>query len=130
MDAVSKRVVRDAGEGQAYIDFTEGYVSGLAEVTERVDREGLLIHIASYIYMRCRMALYRKALPYAERGTLVATNYDAIYTTEKPSYNIDKIKGLYFELGGWKTKELHNAHIPNPRQLQSDEKTRLPGVRR
>jgi hypothetical protein len=81
-------------------------------------------HIASYVHMRTRLALYRRALPEQTARALVATDYDAVYTTREPA---DAASG---ELGGWKRSLLTNARADARRFLVSDQEVKMPGVSR
>lgn len=83
---------------------------------------GGLLQVSSYVRARVRCRLYAAALPYAQTGDLISTDYDAIRTTRAGFEMLG--------LGGWKTKQLHNVTVPNPRWILSDEKTRTPGVTR
>lgn len=83
---------------------------------------GGLLQVSSYVRARVRCRLYAAALPYAQTGDLISTDYDAIRTTRAGF----EMPGL----GGWKTKQLHNVTVPNPRWLVSDEKIRTPGLSR
>lgn len=90
---------------------------------EERDRETLQVHLASYIHMQVRRALYAKALPYAERGTLIATNYDEVLVSEQPQ---EAPTGHL--LGGWKQHEYVNLRVPYPRAKIADNITPvLPG---
>lgn len=42
-----------------------------------------MMHWYSYILMQCARTLYKIALPYAEQGRLIATNYDAVFVLEQ-----------------------------------------------
>lgn len=88
---------------------------------EPADRGECQVHWSSYIVASVRRELYRQAVRHAADGTLIATNYDAIYTTRRPGRSSR-------ELGRWKVRELHHATVPAARQLIADEKVRLPGV--
>lgn len=83
------------------------------------ERPDALMHVGSYILMQCRMALLRR-MEQERRQSLVATNFDAIYTVEKP-----RISSL--AIGDWKWNELTNAIIPSLRRLESDQKIHKPG---
>ena len=78
-------------------------------------------HWYSYIQAQQRLALYHRALSYAQSRELVATNYDAVYQVRAP---VPAETGL----GAWKTTTLHDACVPAARHLRSREKTVLPGV--
>jgi len=49
-------------------------------------------HWFSYTLMQCRLALYKEALPYAEKKQLLATNTDGIFVSEEADVSgyIDK----------------------------------------
>lgn len=93
-------------------------------------RPELLPHVASYINMRVRLATWERAR--AEGRSLVATNFDAVLSTSRPSWKSSTA------LGDWKWRELHPAErptaeglslgVPYPRALISAEKRRLPGL--
>jgi hypothetical protein len=87
-------------------------------------RPGGQLHVASYVRAQVRTWLYEAALPFAKLGKLIATDYDAIRVTERDPALMPELGGL----GGWKVKELHNMTVPKPRWIESDEKTRTPGV--
>lgn len=84
------------------------------------ERPDALMHVGSYILMQCRMALLRR-MEQERRQSLVASNFDAIYTVDKP-------ENSSYEIGDWKWHELTNATIPNLRQLESDQKRQHPGL--
>jgi len=118
--AVSDELVKLGGsDGEEYIDEIAGR-TGILESRER--SSGSLLHLASWVFMRCRCALYDAALPAARRGALVATNFDEIYTTAEPDW-LETGTGL----GQWKVRKLTNAQAPKPRWIDSDQKTRHPG---
>lgn len=89
---------------------------------EPSDRGECLVHWSSYILAGVRRRLWALASPFAERGELVATNYDAVYATTRPKVRPST------RLGGVKLAELHDAIVPASRQIVAAEKVRLPGV--
>lgn len=99
------------------IDVNAGHLQAWVH-PEPADRGELQIHWASYIMTMVRLQLFLAADSYAARHQLIATNYDALYITVKPSFQGRK----------WKVTELHNVHVPAPRHIVSDEKTRRPGI--
>lgn len=127
-DVATFRLVRSRvdPEDRAYTDPDLGL---LAVWVHRVERDAAtaLVHWASYIQASVRRELYRKALPYAQAGALVATNHDALYVTTRPAER--STKGA----GGWKLERLQDAIIPAARHLRATAadgtpKVRLPGV--
>lgn len=90
---------------------------------EPSDRGECLAHWSGYILAAIRRRLWALASPLAERGTLVATNYDAVYSTVRPPGVRPSAR-----LGGVKLATLTNAVVPAARQIVSDGKVRLPGV--
>lgn len=82
------------------------------------NRPEALTHFGSYILDQCRLRLWQRARQ--EGASLIATNYDAIYTTREPE---DSSR----ELGEWKASRLTNVRMPYPRAIESDQKVRLPG---
>jgi hypothetical protein len=114
-----------AGRWQWYTDPQSGISAYVLKEEER-DREGLLVHVSSFIHANVRLATWRKALGYAAQGRLVATNYDAVYAL--PLKGNDIIDSS--DMGAWKARMLSHARIRAPRWLESAEKTRTPGQRR
>jgi hypothetical protein len=88
------------------------------------DAATALVHWASYIQAAVRRRLWRMALPFAEWGGLVATNYDAVYLSIRPAVRSST------RAGEWKLERLQDAVIPAARQLRSRSKVRLPGIPR
>jgi hypothetical protein len=114
----------ESGEAIPFCDPHKGLTGGYWVVEEQRDREGLYIQASSHVLMQTRLALFARAESYAKRGTLVATNYDAVYTTD------GRLPAGTTDLGAWKRKKLHHVTIPAPRWILSDEKTATPGMRR
>ena len=118
-----------SGTGTRHYDESLGEVPGAVELEEWPEHGINLVAQASYIYMRARMKLYLAALPAAKAGSLVSTDYDAIYTTERPEWLPESAN-----TGEWKIAELHangsSLGAPYPRAIISKEKLRLPGVAR
>lgn len=84
-----------------------------------------LTHWFYYIMTRARLALYQRAMIEIQAGNpVIATNYDALYTLHRSSQPIGT------DIGQWKVKRLQHAYFPYSRALVSDEKTRLPGIKR
>lgn len=91
--------------------------------TEPSDRGECQVHWASYILAGVRRRVWQAARPHAEAGTLIATNYDAIYTTDRPA--VRPSTGL----GGWKVKVHHDAISQHARWWSSKEAgATMPGV--
>lgn len=111
-------------ETDMWCDEETGFAGSAYGVkVERRDRESLQIHLSSYIHMQVRRALYKRAAPYAERGTLIATNFDEVLTSEPPT---ERANGSV--LGGWKQHEYVNLRVPYPRAKLADGITPiLPG---
>lgn len=84
------------------------------------ERADALSHVGGYILMQARLALLYR-MEEEQRQRLVASNYDAVYTTNPPKKAEDT-------LGGWKWAQLTNARIPVLRHLESDQKRRTPGI--
>lgn len=99
------------------IDVDAGHLAAWVH-GEPADRGELQIHWASYIMTMVRLQLFLAADSYAARHQLIATNYDALYVTVKPSFRGRR----------WKVTELHNVTVPAPRHIVSDEKVRRPGI--
>lgn len=89
---------------------------------EPSDRGECLLHWSSYILAGVRRRLWALASPFAARGELVATNYDAVYVTTRPKVRLSS------RLGGLKLSVLTDAVVPAARQIVSAEKIRLPGI--
>lgn len=120
---VRYRIVRErlAPADRQVTDPAYGVQALWVHADER-DASTALAHLASYIQAAVRRQLWAKALPYAEAGGLVATNYDALYVTTRPGERSSK------RAGGWKLERLQDAVIPAARSLRSLTKVRLPGV--
>lgn len=81
-------------------------------------------HWFKYIQMQCARALYKMALPYAEEGRLVATNYDAVFVLEKDEarkfvrkYTLEAASVLP---GDWRWSRLHNFKVKGDRSYDAD----------
>ncbi len=122
-DPSTYRIVR-AREGPDDRRVTDPELGVLALWVHRDERESAtaLPHWGSYVQMSVRLALYRTAARYAADGTLVASNYDALYVTTRPTERLSKLAG------GWKLERLQDAVIPAARHLRSRTKTTLPGI--
>lgn len=123
-DARSKTlVVLPAGGDHPYVDRRGGGIGNRFWVHEEEQiRAEHLIHIASFVYDQCRIRLFGRAEH--EGGHLVSTNYDEVYTDLEPTGPGSA------GLGEWKHRPLHNAVVREKRWIESDEKTRTPGVPR
>jgi hypothetical protein len=125
VDRTTRRLVGERpARGFPYCDPHAGMGAGYWIAEAEGEREAMLLHVNSYVMAATRLALWRKACVYAARGLLVATNYDAVYQTDRrePLSSGD--------LGAWKARKLHHVRIRAPRWIESDEKTRTPGQRR
>ena len=122
-DLATYRIVRQrlAPEDRQVTDPEYGLLDLWVHREDRDAATGL-VHWASYIQAAVRRELWRKALPYAEAGGLVATNYDALYVTTRPGERSSR------RAGGWKLERLQDAVIPAARHLRSRTKVRLPGI--
>jgi len=89
-------------------------------------------HWFSYTLMQCRLALYKEALPYAEKKQLLATNTDGIFVSEEADVSgyIDKQEAKGKPAGTWRKSKLTEVSFPALRHLVSQEKVRRPGVPR
>lgn len=119
----SYRVVRSrlSPDDRQITDASLGVTDLFLHADER-DSATALIQIASYVQAAVRRQLWERALPYAEAGALVATNYDALYVSTRPRGRTSR------RAGDWKLERLQDAWIPAARHLRSREKVRLPGV--
>jgi hypothetical protein len=120
---VRYRIVRErvSPDDRQYTDPQTGVTDLFVHADER-DASTALVHIASYVQAAVRRQLWAKALPYAEAGGLVATNYDALYVSTRPQERSSH------RPGGWKLERLQDAVIPAARHLCSAGKVRLPGI--
>lgn len=85
-----------------------------------------LAHVGSHVLANVRMRLFELAYPYAANGTLLATNYDAIYTADAAPpepLNPDA-------LGGIKHHVLDHVKFPHVRWIEARTKLRRPGMPR
>ncbi len=93
-------------------------------------------HWFSHTLMKCRLELYRYALPYARRGELLATNTDAVFVKESADVSgvIAKEDGAGKPAGTWRksklTKQEGKPMFPALRHVISEQKVRRPGVPR
>ncbi len=88
-------------------------------------------HWFSYTLMKCRLTLYQYALPFAEEGTLLASNVDAVYVareTLRARHVIEKHLAYGLPAGTWRKTTLTEVQFPALRHLVSHEKVRRPGV--
>ncbi len=122
-DPSTYRIVRQklAPDDRVVVDPLVGVMALWVHRSER-ESPAALAHWGSYIQASVRRQLWAKALPYAEAGGLVATNYDALYVSTRPGERSSKAAG------GWKLERLQDAVIPAARSLRSVSKVRLPGV--
>lgn len=87
-------------------------------------------HWYAYTLMQCRLALYKYALPYAERGQLLATNTDGIYVANEADVDnvVDKSDACGKPSGTWRKSKLTDVQFPALRHIVSKQKTRRPGI--
>jgi len=82
-----------------------------------------LTHIGSYVLASVRMRLFTLAYRYAANNSLLATNYDAIYTIDAtPPEPLDPER-----LGGIKHQVLEFVRFPHARWIESRTKLSRPG---
>ncbi len=111
------------GPGGAYAYFV---------VQEQLKRQANMTHWFAFTLMQCGRSVFWFMLPYAEQERLQASNYDAIYISgdtraERELYaSHDSTR----RTGQWTYTELTNVSIPAPRSIESNEKTRRPGVKK
>lgn len=97
---------------------------------EKNDTAVLMPHWLNYTTQCVALDTYEFALPYAERGELIATNYDSVLvlnTNVKPN-TVSKYNAITCPPGTWRYQMLTGIYIPAPRAIVCNEKTRLPGV--
>ncbi len=92
-----------------------------------------MVHWFSRTITETARSLYRFALPFAQDGRLVATNYDSVLVVEKNNEGRRYIKKYTSEEihprpGDWRATHLHNCFIVAPRSIECDEKSIRPGV--
>lgn len=113
------------GEGVPYAFFVH---------EEQMDNACSMIHWNGYTLGMAANTLYNFALPYAEQGRLIATNYDSVLVLDGDDirshikrYSAEEI---YCPPGGWRWQELHDVYIVAPRSIICNEKVVLPGIER
>lgn len=75
----------------------------------------------SYIQMSVRLRLYQRILVHVAQGNRVlATDYDCIRLERPPALNLSD--------PAWRVSALTNVTFRHPRWVESDQKTRTPGV--
>jgi hypothetical protein len=93
-----------------------------------------MLHWRDYCIMLCNLSLFNYALPYAEVGRLIMTNYDElliIATDEQQRYaKKHSLESLMCEMGDLRWQMLTNVKIHGDRSLECDQKTVRPGVPR
>lgn len=91
-----------------------------------------MLHWRDYCIMLCNLTLFNYALPYAETGRLIMTNYDEliiIATDEKQRYaQKHTLESLMCNMGDLRWQALTNVKIHGDRSLECDQKTVRPGV--
>jgi hypothetical protein len=92
-----------------------------------------MVHWFNYTIQEVALDTYRFALPYAERGELIATNYDSVLTlnTQVNPNSVRKhtTEDIIRRAGDWRWQRLTGIYIPAPRAINCDQKYRRPGVR-
>lgn len=79
---------------------------------------------SSFIVSTVRLWIYQRMVEHQGAGnTVLASNYDAIILANPTTLPLDPE-----QLGGWRQQALSHVFIPQPRWLESDQKTRRPGV--
>jgi len=88
-------------------------------------------HWFNYTIQQVARDTYDFALPFAERGELIATNYDSVLVldTEVKPNTVRKHSSISCDPGTWRWQLLTNIYVPAPRSIVANQKTRLPGVR-
>lgn len=123
-------------EGEQSPGDLEASFNGLAydwyvhEAMEKIPET--MQHWFSYCLMKCRLELYTYALPFAERGELLATNTDAVFVKESADVSsvLDKLDAVGAPAGTWRKTKLSQVSFPALRHIISQEKVRRPGVPR
>jgi hypothetical protein len=91
-----------------------------------------MTHWFSYTIMQTARTLYRAALPFAEQGRLVMTNYDSILVLERDERRryVKKYsaEAATVAAGEWRWQELTGVKILGNRSLTCDQKVVTPGV--
>ncbi len=89
-------------------------------------------HWFDYCLMKCRLELYKYALPFAERGELLASNTDGIFVSGESDVSsvLDKEQARGEPAGTWRKTKLSAVTFPALRHIVSHEKVRRPGVPR
>lgn len=92
----------------------------------------VMTHWYSQTLTECARSLYAYALPYAEQGTLLMTNYDALLldVREAPSGIPEKhsLESKMVEMGDLRYQKLTHVEILGSRSLRCDQKTIRPGI--
>jgi hypothetical protein len=91
-----------------------------------------MIHWNSNTVTECNRELFKFALPFAEKGQLLATNYDSVICEDTGlghmyprKYTADNI---FCQPGTWMYLRLHQLYIKAARTFKSKEMTVSPGV--
>jgi hypothetical protein len=122
-DVWSTRLVSGAGAADLWTD--EGYDGSGPEYgleTAYHPGDGSQVQVASYVHMQVRRQLWAKALPYAEEGSLIATNYDELLSEREPAP-----EPAGEALGTWKLTAYDDLRVPYPRAKLAQGVAILPG---
>jgi hypothetical protein len=122
MDFITRTLVPYDGTGILYTDPAGLWSDGRWGIREEERQEpadaAYLMQVASYTHMTVRRALYARALPHAQAGRLISTNYDEVlYVPEDGTLPGHQAAAL----GGWKQTAYRNLIVRHPRWKEGDQ---------
>lgn len=111
------------GKGVPYIFYVQEKV---------MPHRPMMVHWYGHTMKETARDLYHFALPYAEQGRLVASNYDSVCVIEgdEAERYVKRYtaEAVCCDPGTWRYLRLHNVFIKAPRAIFCDEKIVWPGM--
>ena len=103
-------------------------------VSEQEHNSEMMLHWYSRTLAGAASVLYNFALPFAERGTLIATNYDSVMSVEIDEngryIKRHSVEGAFAKPGTWLYELITNLKVLRSRTFDCDQFSVHPGVRR
>jgi hypothetical protein len=101
---------------------------------DKTENSSSMVHWYSRTVTETSRDVFKFAYPYAEKGELVATNYDGVIVRgydERGEFLVKKsLDDIIYVPGTWIKEQLTNLYVKAPRTYICDQMTVTPGVKR